>query len=127
MERKCEVCGTVLDGRADAKTCSDKCKKSLQRIRGTGVVPDTGLSGTPVPDVVPDKLSVTGVCPGCLERDVYIEGLEQKIRDWDVRTMILRGHLASAETRAVLAEKELAGYKKGGQGKPQSIYKLGGV
>ena len=64
-------------------------------------------------------------CEGCLDRDFYIEELEEKIRDWDVRTMIIRGHITSAEKRADLAEKELAGYRRGG--KPQSIYKIQGA
>jgi len=88
-------------------------------------VTDKELSVTGVTDVVTDKLSVTEVCRGCLERDTYIEELEEKIRDWDVRTMIIRGHITSAEKRADLAEKELAGYKRGG--KPQSIYKIQGA
>ena len=32
---KCLVCGTVIKGRADKKTCSDKCKKAHQRLKGT--------------------------------------------------------------------------------------------
>ena len=50
MERFCLICETKLDGRADAKTCSDKCKKALQRIKGTEggqeVVLESSLKGT---------------------------------------------------------------------------------
>jgi hypothetical protein len=50
MEKKCLVCDMVFEGRSDARTCSDKCKKSFQRIKGTeggqdGSVKD-GIRGT---------------------------------------------------------------------------------
>jgi hypothetical protein len=35
MKIKCLNCGEEFDGRADAKSCSDKCKKNLQRLKGT--------------------------------------------------------------------------------------------
>ncbi len=90
---------------------------------GQDFVPPSEKSPTlPIP---PDAECPTDVppCEGCLDRDSYIEELEQKIKDWDVRTAIIRGHIASAEKRADLAEKELAGYKRGGMAKPQSAYK----
>jgi len=43
MEKKCLVCEVVLEGRMDARTCSEKCRKALQRISGTDGVK---LSGT---------------------------------------------------------------------------------
>lgn len=43
MEKICLICEGKFDGRADAKTCSDKCKKALQRIKGTDLME---LSGT---------------------------------------------------------------------------------
>lgn len=120
MKKKCEDCGDEFEGRLDKRFCSDVCKKRFQRVSGTSSVPDKVVPDKSVPDNVP---ATGGVCPGCLERDAWIEKLEEKQRDWDTRTLILRGHLESMEKRAVVAEKELAGYKRGTQGKPVGPYK----
>ena len=120
MKKKCEDCGDEFEGRADARFCCDAHKKRFKRLSGTSSVPDKVVPDKSVPDNVP---ATGGVCPGCLERDAWIEKLEEKQRDWDTRTLILRGHLESMEKRAVVAEKELAGYKRGSQGKPAGPYK----
>jgi hypothetical protein len=147
MERTCEDCGGKFEGRLDARFCSEGCRKKFGRRpviadRGEDIadikadtseviadksVRDKIKSDISVRDNVRDNLEdVRDKCPGCLKREEHIlalEGyvgeLEQKIKDWDVRTMIIRGHISAAEKRAERAEKELGDYRRGG--KPQSF------
>jgi hypothetical protein len=59
MERKCEVCGAVFEGRSDARCCSGKCRVKLARSV-TEEMNKEEISVTGEPLSVTDKLSVTG-------------------------------------------------------------------
>jgi hypothetical protein len=43
--RSCPVCGVVLTGRTDRRTCSDACRSRLGRRRDPGEVPDSEKRG----------------------------------------------------------------------------------
>lgn len=59
MEKACLVCETVFEGRADAKTCSDKCRQIFRRISVTEVADRIVTDGQKVSQIKGGELSVT--------------------------------------------------------------------
>ena len=81
----CEYCGKEFEGkRADAKYCSDACRKAASRTETDGLsVTTEGLSVTNVTDNVTDKVSVTpNDDPWSPDFDLTESGFIRRNKNW---------------------------------------------
>jgi len=82
---KCVVCGKEFESkRADAKYCSDACRKAASRTETDGLsVTTEGLSVTNVTDNVTDKVSVTpNDDPWSSDFDLSEVGFIRRNKNW---------------------------------------------